>query len=75
MTARPGRRHRPGIVPAGLAVLAVLAWLALAVALAGHLVTFDHLPGVTGLSVGTNNHYCSLDLTRGALSWGCEAAR
>ena len=73
--APPDRRCRPGIVPAGLAVLAALAVIAIAVVLAARLVTFDHLPGVVGLSVGTDNHYCSVDLTRDALSWGCESAR
>ena len=74
--APAGRRCRPGIVPAALAALAALAVIAAGLALTAHLVTFDHLPGiVAGVSVGTNNHYCSVDLTRDALSWGCESAR
>jgi hypothetical protein len=69
--ARPRSRLRAYI----LAGLAAFLAAVLATALATGLVTIDRLPGVTGVSVGTDTGYCSLDLIANAVTWGCESAR
>ena len=44
--------------------------------LASHMFTIDHFDGVYGLSFGTNNKYCYVDLDQWhAIVWGCESAR
>lgn len=43
-------------------MVAVIAAIGMAVAiLTTHLVTFDHFGGVYGISIGTNNTYCSIE--------------
>jgi hypothetical protein len=69
--ARP-RGHLRAYILAGLAALLAAA---LITALGTGLVTFDRLPGVTGVSIGTDTSYCSVDLIANALTWGCEHAR
>jgi hypothetical protein len=58
------------LITIGLAV-AIVATLLLS-----HLVTVDHFQQVYGLSFGSNNKYCYLDLDRWhSIVWGCESAR
>jgi hypothetical protein len=66
------RGHLRAYILAGLA--AFLAAVLATATLTG-LVTVDRLPGVTGVSVGTDTSYCSLDLIASAITWGCEHAR
>lgn len=63
--ARPGRQLT-------LAVLA-LAVLAVTLALAGRLVTVDHLASVTGVTIGTDTRYCSAEDRWPVIT--CQAAR
>jgi hypothetical protein len=69
--ARP-RGHLRAYILAGLAALLAGA---LATAIGTGLVTFDRLPGVTGISVGTDTRSCSVDLIANAVTWGCENTR
>jgi hypothetical protein len=56
-------------------ILAAFLAAALATAIGTGLVTIDRLPGVTGVSIGTDTSYCSVDLIANAVTWGCEHAR
>jgi hypothetical protein len=69
--ARP-HGHLRAYILAGLAAFLAAA---LITALGTRLVTVDRLPGVTGVNIGTDTSYCSLDLIANAVTWGCEHAR
>ena len=74
MTARHAR-PRGHLRTYVLAAVAAFLAAALATAIGTRLVTFDHLPGLAGVNIGTNTSYCSLDLTASAVTWSCETAR
>lgn len=59
------------------AVIVTMVLVGLAVILAVLFVHVDMLPALRtyGFSVGTNSHYCSLDLVRSHVAFSCQSAR
>lgn len=59
------------------AVIVTMVLVALAVILAVLFVHADVFPALHtfGFSVGTDSHYCSLDLVRSHVAFSCESAR
>jgi hypothetical protein len=57
-------------------VIAAMTFMALAVILAVLFVHADIYPAIHtfGFSVGTDSHYCSIELVRSHLALSCESA-
>lgn len=71
----PGRVTGPvltAILAAAAAVLMLV--LVVVVALATGLARIDHTAGATGVSAGTDLHYCSAEVMHWSVDLSCEAA-